>query len=244
MKPTLFVSDLHLCASRPRINRIFFDFLNDTAPHADALYVLGDLFEYWAGDDDLADPFHAGIVAALHGLSEQGVALYLMHGNRDFLIGRQFADACGATLLPDPVIVGVANVPTLLTHGDLLCTADRDYQNFRGKVRDPAWQQAFLARPLAERKAEIAGLRERSTRKKREKAAGIMDVTPSAVATLLRESGYPRLIHGHTHRPARHVHEIDGRRCERWVLRDWYDSGAYLHCDESGCAEVLIRDSG
>ncbi len=240
MKPTLFVSDLHLCASRPHINRLFLDFLNDAAARAGALYVLGDLFEYWAGDDDLADPFNAEVTAALRSLSERGVALYLMHGNRDFLIGRQFADACGATLLPDPVIVGVDGVPTLLTHGDLLCTADREYQHFRSKVRDPAAQYAFLARPLNERKAEIARMRERSAGEKRDKADGIMDVTPSAVSALLRESGYPRLIHGHTHRPARHLHEIDGRRCERWVLGDWYDSGSYLSCEANSCLEVLL----
>lgn len=240
VKPSLFIADLHLSASRPRINRVFFDFLTGVAPQAEALYVLGDLFEYWAGDDDSADPFHADVIAALRALSRIGVALYLMHGNRDFLLGRKFADACGATLLPDPAMVEIYDMPTLLMHGDSLCAADVEYQLFREQVRDPAWQAAFLDRPLNQRRVEVEALRRRSEREKRDKPSVIMDVTPAAVEAALRENGYPRLIHGHTHRPARHLHQIDGRNCERWVLSDWYERGAYLRCDETGCREIQL----
>jgi UDP-2,3-diacylglucosamine hydrolase len=240
VKPVLFISDLHLCLSRPQINRIFFTFMERIAAKSNALYVLGDLFEYWAGDDDLDDAFNAQVVAAFRALTEHGVALYIMHGNRDFLMGDKFACACNAKLLPDPSVIDLHGTTTLLMHGDTLCTDDNTYQAFRAQVRDPAWQKGFLAQPLAARKAAIEKVRMQSEQDKSHKSEAIMDVAPAAVEQALRENHYPRLIHGHTHRPAKHVHTLDGKNCERWVLSDWYQHGEYLRCDESGCTAIKM----
>ena len=236
----LFISDLHLCASRPQINRIFFRFLEREARGAEALYILGDLFEYWAGDDDLDDPFNAVVVRALASLARSGVPVYLMHGNRDFVIGEAFVRASGVTLLPDPSLLNLCGQPVLLLHGDTLCTLDEEYQAFRREARSASWIGNLLAKPLAERKATIESLRRRSECEKHAKPPEIMDVAPAEVETMLRRAGYPRMIHGHTHRPARHVHTIDSRSCERWVLGDWYQGGSYLACDESGCRAVQL----
>ena len=230
---SIFVSDLHLCPARPAINQTFFDFLRGEAAQASALYILGDLFEFWAGDDD-DDPFNASVLAALRALSSGGIALYLMHGNRDFLIGDRFAATCGAKLLPDPTLIDLYGTRTLLMHGDTLCTDDTGYQEFRAKVRNPDYQDRFLAQPLDRRKQIIAGLRAENAGEKEQKSASIMDVTLTTVEAELRKHGYPRLIHGHTHRPAVHQHMVDGHRCERWVLADWYTSGSYLRGDETG----------
>lgn len=235
MSNTLFISDLHLCASRPQINDLFFKFLNTNAPHAEALYVLGDLFEYWPGDDDLADPLHAEVAAGFSYLHDQGVKLYLMHGNRDFLMGNAFCKAAGMTMLPDPSIIDLYGTPTLLMHGDTLCTDDVQYQAFRTQVRSTDWQNAFLDKALPERKAIIEGMRSKSREAQAEKPDEILDVNQLAVINALRTHNYPRLIHGHTHRPAKHLHTIDGRTCERWVLTDWYAHGGYLQCDKNGC---------
>jgi UDP-2,3-diacylglucosamine hydrolase len=240
MKHSLFISDLHLSADRPEVLSAFAKFLVTTAAQAKALYILGDLFEYWAGDDDLDAPFNRQIVSALANLHAGGTALYLMHGNRDFLMGEALASACGAQLLPDPSLVDLHGTPTLLMHGDTLCTDDTAYMAFRAQVREAAWQQHFLAQPLAQRKAQIEQLREQSRLAQRQKTAEIMDVNAESVINTLRQRDYPRLIHGHTHRPALHVHEIDGHRCERWVLPDWYEQGGYLRCDEHGCAAIKI----
>lgn len=235
MPHSIFISDLHLCPTRPAINALFARFIRDTAPQAEALYILGDFFEYWAGDDDLADPFHAAIARQLARLAQSGTRIYLMHGNRDFLIGADFLRAAGATLLPDPTLIDLYGQATLLMHGDTLCSDDMAYQNFRAQVRSPEWQRTFLTTPLAARKAQIEALRKQSEQAKSTKPAEIMDTNADTVATTLRAHGYPRLIHGHTHRPARHVHEVDGKRCERWVLPDWYETGGYLRCDAAGC---------
>ncbi|MBI5921504.1 MAG: UDP-2,3-diacylglucosamine diphosphatase [Betaproteobacteria bacterium] len=240
MSATLFVSDLHLSATRPAISRLFQDFLAHQARQADQLYILGDLFEYWAGDDDLSDPFNASICAALRQLAESGTQIFFMPGNRDFLTDADFARASGLSVLTEPQVVDIAGFSTLLLHGDTLCTDDAAYQEFRNKVRSSAWQENFLAQPLAERKAQIEALRRQSNQEKQFKSAAIMDVNPAAVAAVLRSHGYPRLIHGHTHRPARHRHQVDGHTCERWVLGDWYDSGNYLHCDETGCRYLTL----
>jgi len=237
----LFVSDLHLCGSRPRINDIFFAFLRGPVRTASSLYILGDLFEYWAGDDDLSDPFNASVVSALAECSRAGIAISVMHGNRDFLLGEEFARACGARLIGDPAAVDIAGTPTLLLHGDTLCTDDVDYQRMRAEVRTGDWKRRFLSLTLAQRKQQIAGMRELSESEKKRKPSEIMDVNPRAVEQALRDHGYPRLIHGHTHRPARHEHVVDGRRCERWVLADWYRGGSFLRCDERGCAPVELR---
>jgi len=238
---TLFVSDLHLCAGRPQSNRVFLRFLERDARSARALYILGDLFEYWVGDDDLDDPFNATIVAALARLAASGVPTYLMHGNRDFVIGEAFARASGITLLPDPTIIELDGNAVLLMHGDTLCTLDLEYQAFRREARSQTWISALMRQPLAERKAAVEALRRRSEQEKRAKPAEIMDVAPAEIEAALRRYGYPRLIHGHTHRPARHVHRVDGHVCERWVLADWYQGGSYLACDESGCRAVQLE---
>ena len=233
---SLFISDLHLCSSRPGITRQFTDFLQTTASRAEALYILGDLFEYWAGDDDLKDVRHADILTALRNLSNAGTRVCFMHGNRDFLLGEAFAQATGITLLTDPTLVTLYGRQVLLSHGDMLCTDDVEYQTFRAQVREAAWQQQFLAQPLAARKAQIEALRQRSEQEKSHKAESIMDVNAEAVQAWLRQYDYPQLlIHGHTHRPGRHVIEIDGHHCERWVLGDWYEQGSCLRCDDAGC---------
>ena len=238
--PTLFISDLHLCRERREINATFFRFLRQQVPGSDALYILGDLFEYWAGDDDLADPLHAQIAAALTEVNAAGVPLHFMHGNRDFLIGAEFARVTGAKLLDDPTMVDLYGTPTLLMHGDTLCTDDVKYQMFRAQVRDPSWQKDFLAKPLAVRKSMIENVREQSQREMREKPSEIMDVNLEAVANAFRRFACPRMIHGHTHRPAHHAHEVDGRACDRWVLTDWYQRGGYLEVSDARCSALPL----
>ncbi|NMG53228.1 UDP-2,3-diacylglucosamine diphosphatase [Aromatoleum aromaticum] len=229
----LFISDLHLCEQRPVTLRAFFAFLQGPARSVQALYILGDLFEYWAGDDD-ATPLGNAVSDALAALAETGTSLFFLPGNRDFLLGESFARRARLRILPDPTLIDFDNEGVLLSHGDILCTDDEHYQSFRRLVRDPAWQLAFLERPLAQRKQVIEGLRFQSETAKQEKASDIMDVNAFAVETLLREHGYPTLIHGHTHRPAHHVHVVDGRSCERWVLADWHDDAPYLRWDGAG----------
>ena len=221
-RSALFVSDLHLSPREPATAERFLAFLIGPARGATSLTILGDLFDYWAGDDDLAEPFNARIVAALRALADTGILLDFMAGNRDFLIGEAFAAAAGLRLLPDPCVRDIGGVPTLLTHGDALCTDDADYQRFRAQVRDPAWRGTFLARPLAERKHEIEALRARSEAEKKAKPAAIMDVNAAAVVAALATHGAQAMIHGHTHRQGRHAHLIDGRSCPRWVLGDWH----------------------
>ena len=237
---SIFVSDLHLAPERPRIVDSFFDFLRNTAARAEALYILGDLFEYWLGDDDIADAFNAATTDALARLAGSGVALYLMQGNRDVLLGPAFAARCGARLIPESVLLDLYGTRTLVMHGDTLCTDDVDYQQFRAYARDPANQDRFLAQPLPERRRQMLGMRADSEKSKQQKAGEIMDVAIAAVEASLRSHGYPRLIHGHTHRPARHVHVVDGRECERWVLPDWYERGGYLRCNAGGCTAVTL----
>ncbi len=235
MPRTLFISDLHLSPDTTAANDSLLKFLRENAPSADALYVLGDLFEYWIGDDALEQPFEREIAAAFRALSDAGVPVYFMHGNRDFLIGRRFARASGMKILRDPALVDLYGTPTLLMHGDTLCTDDIEYLKFRKKARNPLVQWLFLAKPIS-RRIEIArDMRARSEQAKSGKAQFIMDVTANGVEDALRRHSYPRLIHGHTHRPARHEHALDGHVCERWVLSDWYEHGSYLECDRSGC---------
>lgn len=241
MPHTLFISDLHLAPVTPAANEALLNFLKHTAPSADAVYVLGDLFEYWIGDDGLEHPFARRIAAAFRKLSDGGVPLYFMHGNRDFLIGERFARESGMNILEDPTVVSLYGRPTLLMHGDTLCSDDIEYQKYRAMVRNVAWQQAFLARPLAERVHMAQDARGRSEQAKQVKDMAIMDVAPATVEEVLRRHAYPRLIHGHTHRPARHEHVVDGRLCERWVLADWYEQGSYLRCDAAGCRAVPIK---
>jgi UDP-2,3-diacylglucosamine hydrolase len=241
MSHTLFISDLHLSADQPHSMAEFRQFITDIAPHADALYILGDLFEYWAGDDDRDDPFHVEVTSALASLTHHRTPVYLLRGNRDLLMGKALAEACHATLLDDPTLIDLYDEPTLLTHGDTLCTDDIEYQRYRAMVHDEKFQDRFLAQTLAERKDYIAALRARSTSEKQVKDEAIMDVNEQAVAALLREFNYPRLIHGHTHRPARHEHIVDGHQCERWVLADWHEQGSALRVDTAGCNVILFK---
>jgi UDP-2,3-diacylglucosamine hydrolase len=224
----LFISDLHLAEDRPQANERFIAFLEGEARAAQALYILGDFFEYWIGDEDLGEPFNAVIAGLLRGLSRHGTELYFMHGNRDFLVGAGFCEATGARLLEDPTVVQLEGEPTLLMHGDTLCTDDHDYQAWRRTARDPAWQAAFLAKSLAERRGTIMALREKSKAVIQAKPAEIMDVNDSAVREAFRRHGVRRLVHGHTHRSGHHRLEVDGRACGRWVLPDWYGRGGYL----------------
>ena len=235
---TAFISDLHLTLARAEINRIFFAFLEGPARAADHLYILGDLFEYWLGDDDLRDPLNAQVASGLKALVTAGVPVSVMHGNRDVLLLKGFAQASGARLIADPTVVDLYGTRTLLLHGDSLCTDDLQYQAFRKRARNFWWQRAFLLQPLSMRRAQTERGRRKSERQKRINAAEIMDVTPAAVEQAFRDSGCIRMIHGHTHRPARHVHIVEGRTCERWVLSDWYQHGQYLRIGPDGCTSV------
>ena len=230
----LFVSDIHLSPDRPEIAGLFRAFLLGRAHGADALYILGDLFDYWAGDEELGDHFNAGVAENMARCADSGVAIHIMRGNRDFLLGERFAHEARVKLIADPTVIELYGRRTLLSHGDDLCTDDEAYQNFRRKVRSPEWIDSFLQRPLAERRREIESLRALSETEKRRKSWSIMDVNPNAVEALLRRHGYPMLIHGHTHRPDRHEHLVDGNRCERWVLADWYQSGSCLVAEARG----------
>jgi len=224
---TLFISDLHLDDARPQITRQFARLLATEARAADALYILGDLFESWIGDDDDA-PLAAHVADNLRALHDAGVPVYFMHGNRDFLLGEDYARRAGMVLLPDPTIVDLNGERILLMHGDTLCSDDVEYQKFRTLVRNPEWQQAFLAKPLAERRAFAAVARGESGRHTAMKAAEIMDVNPLAVLAALRTHGVRKLIHGHTHRPATHRLDLDGATAERIVLGDWYEQSSAL----------------
>ena len=235
--PALFISDLHLSEDRPAANERFFSFLEGTARKAGSLYILGDFFEYWIGDDDLAYPFNAVIAGMLRELTRGGVRLYVMHGNRDFLIGPAFCAATGAALLDDPALIELDGEKTLLMHGDTLCTDDLDYQGWRRTARSAAWQQQFLAKSLDQRRIAVGGMREKSKQVVQAKPAEIMDVNDAAVRDAMERHGVKRLIHGHTHRPGRHAVSLAGGRGERWVLPDWYGTGGYLEVKE-GAAKL------
>lgn len=234
MQETLFIADLHLDRQRPRIIGLFIDFLHREAGRAEALYILGDLFEYWIGDDDPVPPLQP-VIAALRALSDHGVPVYFIHGNRDFLIGEGFARQSGCTLLPETEVIEVYGEPTLITHGDTLCTDDKPYQMLRAQLRDEDWQARFLAQSLEDRQAQAAQLRERSRMEVGGKAEAIMDVNPRAVTETMRARGVRRLIHGHTHRPAIHEFELDGERARRIVLGDWHEQSSVLRCTPQGC---------
>jgi UDP-2,3-diacylglucosamine hydrolase len=234
---TWIISDLHLCAQRPAVTQAFLHWLKTEVASAEALYILGDFFEVWVGDDILDDVQHGAeflpIVQALRQLSGQGIRIYLMHGNRDFLIGEGFAQHCGLQLLNDPTLLEIAGKHILLSHGDALCTDDVAYQQFRAQVRDPQWQQAFLAQPLAARLAFAEQARSQSAQNKVMQTPDIMDVNEEAVADLLRKHNYPEiLLHGHTHRPGVHQLEIDGNVCQRMVLGDWHDHAVCARYDQ------------
>lgn len=235
MSHCLFISDLHLCDSRPHITTAFIEFLERSAVNAQALYILGDLFEYWAGDDGIDVGAQRASIDALRRLTKH-VPVFFMAGNRDFLIGAGFAKATGITILSDPSLITLYGRSVLLSHGDALCTDDTDYQVFRAEVRSQIWQNQFLGQPLETRIAYIAQLRAKSEREKSIKSMQIMDVNELAVEELLRQYDYPPLfIHGHTHRPNTHIYQLAGHICERRVLGDWYEQGSYLMLNADGC---------
>jgi UDP-2,3-diacylglucosamine hydrolase len=234
---TLFISDLHLDESRPGIVAQFERFLETVAPSAEALFILGDLFEYWVGDDSITLPFPARVAAHLRAAAER-VPIRFMQGNRDFVAAAGFAAGTGAAIIPDPTEIDLYGTRTLLLHGDTLCTDDAAYQAFRTQVRDPKWQAAALARPIAERIAIAEDLRLKSEGAKQGKALAIMDVAPATVEQVFAATGCTQMIHGHTHRPARHVHSVKGVERTRWVLADWYERASYLEASPSGLRAV------
>jgi UDP-2,3-diacylglucosamine hydrolase len=211
------------------------DFLAREGPDADALYILGDLFESWVGDDD-ADADQAAVMAGLRGLTQRGVPCFVMHGNRDFLIGARFCALSGATLLPDPIVLTLYGQSVLVMHGDALCTDDGAYQRLRATVRDAGWQSEFLALGAAQRRALADAARHGSRAHTASVAYTITDVNADSVASVLRAAGTSTLLHGHTHRPAIHSFELDGRTCTRIVLGDWHVQGSVLRWDERGYA--------
>lgn len=231
----LFVSDLHLDPERPPVTELFLKFLREEARSAEALYILGDCFEAWIGDDD-PDPHHARVMAGMRDLTQSGVPVHFMHGNRDFLVGEAFSQKTGCLLRPDPTRLTLNGTPTLLMHGDTLCTDDLEYQVFRKTVRDLAWQQAFLAQSLDARRAYAREARIESVMQTRAKPADIMDVNQSAVEAVMHQQQVTCLIHGHTHRPAVHRFQSGGKELTRIVLGDWYHEGSILRVSQTGFA--------
>ena len=230
----LFVSDVHLDAAAPQATEQFLTFLRTEAAQAEALYILGDLFEAWVGDDD-QEPANDRVCRALRVLTASGVACFALHGNRDFLLGTGFSERSGCQLLPDPVIAQLDGERVLLTHGDALCTDDHAYQELRSIVRAPTWQQRFLALPRAHREQLADEVRAGSRRHTSRAVPTIMDVNTQAVAAAFRATGVHRLVHGHTHRPGVHDIEIDGEPAQRIVLGAWYEQGSVLHLDGGRC---------
>jgi len=237
---TLFIADLHLDSGRPEITRLFQRFLQQQAREAEALYILGDLFEAWIGDDDDA-ALVEDVAAALYSLNETGVPVFFMHGNRDFLLGHDYAARAGMRLLPDPAVVVLYGEPVLLMHGDLLCTDDVAYQEFRVQTRQPEWRKAMLAQPLDVRRALAVQARAASQTHQQALKTGdrvrfetITDVSAATVETTLIRYAIKTLIHGHTHRPAVHTLQAGAHQCRRIVLGDWYEQGSVLRVDGAG----------
>lgn len=236
--PTLFISDLHLEDARPQMTERLLELLAGEARKADALYILGDLFEHWIGDD-VPSATAKAVSEGLRELADSGVPCYFMHGNRDFLLGEEYARAAGMKLLPESFTADLYGTPTLLLHGDTLCTDDVEYQAFRQQVRDPGWQSAFLARSVEERLAVARRARDASREHTSSAAMEIMDVNEAAVRQAFVEHGVRHMIHGHTHRPAFHSHTLDnGATASRIVLSDWYDKGSVLRVTPEG-AEMI-----
>lgn len=244
MKPRLFLSDLHLAPERPDAVAAFGAFCAGPARNAAAVYILGDLFDSWIGDDQLTERFASGVAAAIRGVTQSGVPVYVAHGNRDFLLGARFAATTGAALLPDRQLVDIDGTPTLVSHGDELCTGDLAYQKYRARIRDPAAQRRLLRLPLFVRRLIARWLRRKSRDATSLKPESIMDVDEGAVIAAFREFAVARLIHGHTHRPATHIVEVDGRACERIVLADWHDHGYYVEADAEGVRRREIAGPG
>jgi len=237
----LFISDLHLSDDRPEKLDLFYQFLSGAAQDAEALYILGDLFEALVGDDDNSSP-NPEIFKALSALTASGADLFVMAGNRDFLMGKEFEKKTGAVLLPDPHVIDLYGEKTLLMHGDLLCTKDVDYLKFRMMVRNPEWQQQFLSKPLPERLAIAQQMRAASKEAMQDKIPVIMDTEQETVEKYLRDNKITKLIHGHTHRPAVHDFLLDGNTARRTVLGDWYQNENVLICDKKEQQLTSIYD--
>lgn len=229
----LLISDLHLQEERPDITRAFLDLLDGRALQAKALYILGDFFEAWIGDDAMT-PFQQSICQALRRLSDRGIDVFLMHGNRDFLIGQAFCKAAGCTLLPDPCVITLGTEPVLLMHGDTLCTGDVAYMKMRRYLRNPVSLWILRHLPLSTRQKLARKLRSESRAQTRMKASDIVDVTPDEVPKVMAAHGVRTLIHGHTHRPAVHALEVNGQPAQRIVLGDWDQRGWAVQVDEQG----------
>lgn len=236
---SLFIADLHLSKERPEITGLFLDFLSQQARDAEALYILGDLFEAWLGDDVILPEYQA-VIEAMGQLTESGVRLFVMHGNRDFLLGERFCQLSGAELLDDPCTIDLYGQPTLLMHGDLLCSDDVPYQKMREQIRRPEWIAEFLAKTPQERIAFAQELREISRKETGKKQEAIMDVNDDTLADYLDHHEVQQLIHGHTHRPAVHQHVSSHGPVRRIVLSDWYQEGHYLSCDKDGCSSHTL----
>ncbi|MEQ1661199.1 MAG: UDP-2,3-diacylglucosamine diphosphatase [Thiobacillus sp.] len=233
-----FVADLHLTDERPAATGRFFRLLQDEIAGSDGLYILGDLFESWIGDDHDEQVAH-DTARQLKALTEAGTPVYFMHGNRDFMLARRYAALSGMALLADPSQINLYGTPTLLMHGDTLCTDDLSYQAFRRRVRRP-WVLTLLRwLPFSVRQRLARHARAGSESAKADKSADIMDVNAAAVNQALRAHQAQRMIHGHTHRPAQHTHHVDGQVCERWVVPDWYARWGYVRCDAQGCTLVV-----
>ena len=237
---TLFISDLHLNGERENITELFINFLDQRASKVDALYILGDLFEVWPGDD-MIQPDYQSSISKMKQLTDNGLPLFIMQGNRDFLMAEKFSEVSGATLIEDPTIIDLYGTSTLLMHGDTLCTDDVDYQKFRVMVRDPRWQADFLSKPAEERLAITTKYREISKTKMAEKTMDIMDVNQHSVEEAMLKENIQQLIHGHTHRPAIHDFTVNEKKMKRIVLGDWYEQGSVLVCDEKGCQLESIQ---
>jgi UDP-2,3-diacylglucosamine hydrolase len=230
---TLFISDLHLDDNRPETTALLLQFLEQEAVHADALYILGDLFEYWLGDDAPSE-CSLSVAKVLATLGERGLACYFQHGNRDFLLQAEYARLAGFALLPEEHVVDLYDERVLLMHGDSLCTDDVEYQQFRAQVRDPGWQQDFLSLSVDERLQVAHQARDASATHKDDMTMAIMDVNYDAVIRRFEHHGVQRLIHGHTHRPAMHNLEANGEPAQRIVLGDWYLKGSVLRVTPDG----------
>lgn len=236
MPERLFIADLHLDPQRPATLALFIDFCRQRARQAEALYILGDFLEIWWGDDDPAEAYQA-VFDALRALSAD-TRIFLMHGNRDFMIGQALAERCGFQLIDEPWPLDAGGKKAMLIHGDSLCTDDVEYQQFRQMVRNPQWQQQVMQKSLEERHALAQSIRAQSKSMTALKAEDIMDVNPEATRAFFIEHGIDLLIHGHTHRPAFHDLDIDGRPVQRIVLGDWGEKGNYLAIDDQGAIRM------
>tara|TARA_B100001113_G_scaffold136798_1_gene112322 strand:+ start:1189 stop:1914 length:726 start_codon:yes stop_codon:yes gene_type:complete len=230
---TLFLSDIHVSDEHPEISEHLKEFLLEEKFKINTIYILGDLFEYWLGDDD-PNPSYREIKLLLKNLSQKGISIFFMHGNRDFLIGEKFAEEAGCHILPDPHVMDLFGKKVLMSHGDIFCTDDKEYQSFRNQTRDPAWKESILSKSLHFREEFAKKARLESSKHTNSKKNEIMDVNKDEILKMYEKYKVEIIIHGHTHRPAIHDIFYNGRDCQRIVLGDWYEQGSILRCDETG----------